>query len=206
MSGLLLHTPYNNVSQVILTGKQYSTYGLARSLPFYSLEKGSNRDTYTVAYLLCLGPWKAMCNLQMICKMIGFKLWTIRSQFAHTHGMYRYVCKYHSNDNVKRASLKLILTFLNVKFFLQKYKHFTELHHHKQGMIHSFIIKFYSTWRKKMYKRKLYRNSFRLSEPMFDNVWRTTHMASCNIGSDCCFTWNAMTINKSIYTIAIINQ
>ena len=120
MSGLLLHTPYNNVSQVILTGKQYSTYGLAHSLPFYSLEKGSNRDTYTVAYLLCLGPWKAMCNLQMICKMIGFKLWTIRSQFAHTHGMYRYVCKYHSNDNVKRASLKLILTFLNVKFFFAK--------------------------------------------------------------------------------------
>jgi len=144
------------VSPVIFTGKKYSTYGLVCSLPFYSWEKGSNRVNYTVAYLLSWGPWKALCSLRTIRKMTGFMLWTIKSQFAHTNGMCIHVRKYHSNDNVKCPSLKLILTFLNIKFLWTNTNISQQfIITNKEWHTQFFIIEFYFMRRKKMYKIKL---------------------------------------------------
>jgi hypothetical protein len=186
------------VSSVIFRGKKYSTYGSACSLPlpFYSWEKGSNRVTYTVAYLLRWGPWKALCSLRTIHKMIGFMLWTIKPPFAHTHEMCIHVCKYHSNDNVKCPSLKFILTFLNSKLLCT---HTNILQHfivtNKAWHTHFFIRKFYFMWRKKMYKRKLYIRSglLNLCLTMYEEqLTYYPHEALCNPGSNCCFTWNVL--------------
>jgi hypothetical protein len=144
------------VSPIIFTGKKYSTYGLACSLPFYSWEKGSNRVTYTVAYLLRWGPWKALCSLRTIRKVIRFMLWTIKSQFAHTHGRCIHVCKYHSNDNVKCQSLKFILTFRNIKF-LYTNTNISQLFSITNNAWDTiFSLQSFILWEEKMmYKRKL---------------------------------------------------
>jgi hypothetical protein len=94
-------------------------------------------------------------------------LCTIKFKFAHTYGTCMCVGYCHSNNNMKCPGLKLILTFLNIKLQCTNTYVF-------------FIIKFYFMWRKKKYKRTPQRRSFRISEPIFDNVWTTTHTLPLN--------------------------